>query len=317
MFDQAASVIRVQRGIYAELRASIYLVMTALLGAIALAPSDRAYAGTLVVQEVKPSDTDSAITRFNEPNYVVFDGESTADADLVIFLPGTAGKPSNVARLLGVVATQGYRVVGLEYNDVPAVIQVCPQNSLASCSATFRQRRVFGGDVKSVVENTQAESIVNRLAKLLAYLQGHDPPRHWGDYLTGDEPNWSRIVVSGLSQGAGMAAYIAKQKAVARVVLFSSPWDFQRSSKQLAPWLIEPSATPRERWFAEYHRRENTASLIARAYQALQIPTSNIKVFDLDLPGNMRFTKDNPYHGSTVSVPAYAPEWVFLFGRSR
>src|SRR6266566_5654714 len=39
-------------------------------------------------------------------------------------------------------------------------------------------------------------------------------------------PKWGRIVLAGQSQGAGMAAFIAKRQAAARVILFSSPWDF-------------------------------------------------------------------------------------------
>jgi hypothetical protein len=273
-------------------------------------------AGGLVVQEIRPSEADPAITRFDEPNFIVFDEQTAPGSQLVVFLPGTDGKPGNAAHLLRLVAAQGYRVIGLEYNDDPAVVQVCPRIPDPACSGDFRRRRIFGGEGRSPVENTQAETIVNRLVTLLGYLQEHDSARRWDGYLLNGEPNWSRIVVSGLSQGAGMAAYIAKHKSVARVVLFSSPWDFQRSSQRLAPWLIDPSATPPERWFAEYHRRENTAALIARAYQALQIPMSNIRIFDLDLPKDMKFKSDNPYHGSTIRVPAYAPEWEFLFGRS-
>ena len=292
-----------------------YLAIAALFCANAQLIPRIACADGLVVQEIRPSEADPAVARFNEPNYVVFDEQSGPDSQLVVFMPGTDGKPSNAAHILRRIASRGYRVIGLEYNDEPAVVHVCPQSPLPSCSGDFRQRRIFGGN-KSVVENTQSESIINRLVSLLRYLQERDPARHWDGYLLGEEPNWSRTVVSGLSQGAGMAAYIAKHRSVARVVLFSSPWDFQRSSRRLAPWLIEPSETPPDRWFAEYHRRENTAALIAGAYQALQIPKSNIRIFDLDLPKDMKFKSDNPYHVSTIKVAAYAPEWEFLFGRS-
>ena len=100
------------------------------------------------------------------------------------------------------------------------------------------------------------------------------------------------------------------------MVLFSSPWDFQRGTRKLAPWISSPSATPPERWYAEYHRRENTAALIANAYAALKIPTDNIRVFDLDLPPDVKAKGNNPFHASTAKFSAYAPEWVFLFGRS-
>jgi predicted esterase len=272
------------------------------------------HAGNLVEQQVRPSDADPAITRFNEPNVIVFDEETSADSPLVIFMPGTDGKPGNAAHLLRVVAAQGYRVIGLEYNDDPAVVQICPKSPVPSCSGDFRQRRIFGGEGRSPVENTQAETIENRLVKLLEYLQDHDSSRHWDGYLLNGEPNWNRIIVSGLSQGAGMAAYIAKRKLVARVVLFSSPWDYLHPAQQLAPWISAPSATPPDRWFAEYHRRENTAALIARAYRVLQIPSGHIRVFDLDLPADRKSKSDNPYHGSTVRISAYAPEWQFLFG---
>jgi hypothetical protein len=274
-----------------------------------------ACAGELIVQEIRPSQTDPQITRFDEPHYVIFDDALPATTPLVVFMPGTDGRPRNALTLLRVVAGLGYRVIGLEYNDEPAVIQVCPQSPRASCSGDFRERRIFGGSATGIVDNTQAESIVNRLVKLLEYLQQQNPAQHWDDYLSDGEPNWNRIVVSGLSQGAGMAAYIAKKRTVARVVLFSSPWDFQRPQK-LAPWLFTSSATPPSRWFAEVHRREKTASQIAQAYSALQIPKDHVLVFDLDLPKDMAFSGNNPFHGSTIRDPAYTPEWQLLFGQS-
>ena len=261
------------------------------------------------VSLIKPSQTDPSIRRFDENHYVVFDPATSAHGELVVFMPGTGGKPTSAARLLRVVATEGYRVIGLEYDDEPAVVQVCPRSPSPSCSGEFRRERIFGNG---------AESIVNRLSKLLEYLDRQHPDDQWASYLRGGGvPDWSRIVVSGLSQGAGMAAYIAKRESVARVVLFSSPWDYYGSSQAPAPWLYEPSATPPERWFAEYHKRENTAALLARAYKVLQIPSENVLIFDLPLtPAMNRGRSNNPFHASTIRVPGYEPQWRLLFGRS-
>jgi hypothetical protein len=267
----------------------------------------------LVIYEIKPSAADSSIHRFDEPNVVVFDRSRSAASQLVVFMPGTNGEPRRAIGLLQVVASQGYRVIGLEYNDSPAVVQVCPRKP-PRCSGDFRRKRIFGDDVTSVVDNTVAESIVSRLSKLLRYLDQSHPGEGWSDYLKGETPDWSRIVVSGLSQGAGMAAYIAQREPVVRVVLFSSPWDFSLEPRSLAPWIGEPGVTPPERWFAEYHRRENTAKLIAQAYATLRIPADHIKIFDLDLPSDYQRRSDNPYHGSTAHNPGYAPEWRYLFG---
>jgi hypothetical protein len=269
-----------------------------------------------IVFEVKPSDADGAITRFDEPNYIVLEPNSTAQEDLVVFLPGTLGSPRSGMQLFGAVVEQGYRVIGLTYNDDPAVVQLCPRNPSPSCSGAVREKRIFGSNVTNMVDNTPGESIVARLVALLMYLDQHDSQRLWGTYLRGNEPNWERIVISGLSQGAGMAAYIAKRKRVARVVLFSSPWDFQGARRTLAPWLFEPSETPPERWFAEYHRREKTASLIARAYDALDIPADHVRIFDLDPPPTLRAGAADLYHISTIRNLGYVKDWAFMFGSS-
>jgi hypothetical protein len=267
----------------------------------------------LIVYRVRPSETDPAIQRFDEPHFVLFDRKVHDDANLVVFLPGTGGKPANAQLLLGVIAAQGYRVIGLEYNDEPAVVAVCPRHPSPKCSGDFREQRIFGGNVTTVVENTQAESIENRLSKLLRHLDHQHPDEHWNRFLANDAPEWTRIVVSGLSQGAGMAAYIAKKRTVARVVLFSSPWDYYGPTKAVAPWISEPSATSLDRWYAAYHRREVTVILIARAYHALKIPSEHIRVFDLDLPPN-HGNGDNPYHSSTIRNADYLSQWQFLFG---
>jgi hypothetical protein len=217
-----------------------------------------------------------------------------------------------VQLLLSVVAGQGYRAIGLEYDDEPAVVQLCTRREDPQCSGDFRRERVFGDLAGAPVSNPVEESVVRRLVMLLRALDHRRPDDHWGEYLVDGEPDWSRIVVSGLSQGAGMAAYIAKRRAVARVVLFSSPWDFYGAARTLAPWLGEPSATPPERWFAEFHQREATAALIVQAYRMLQIPQDHVRVFDLDLPGNQ--SGPNPFHGSTVRLAGYATQWQWLYG---
>ena len=273
--------------------------------------------GTLVVYRVRPSQTDPRIHNFDNPHWVVFDPAASATGQLAVFMPGTDGKPGTSTLLLKVIADQGYRVIGLEYDDEPAVMRVCPRDPDPRCSGRFRNMRIFGGQGGSPVANDAAETIVNRLTRLLVYLDDQHPQQNWRQYLLADGPDWSRILVCGLSQGAGMAAYIAKKEPVARVVLFSSPWDNFGSSRTLAPWLYEPSVTPPERWFAAYHRRENTASLIVRAYSALHIPPANIRVFALDIPPEYRPKhSDNPFHVTTIKIPAYEPDWRFLVGHS-
>jgi hypothetical protein len=261
---------------------------------------------------VAPSQVDSSIHTFNENNLVALPLINNIEAPLVLFLPGTGGRPENARLLISVIAKQGYRVIGLSYNNEPAVVQVCPKRPDPECSSEFRHERIFGGLENPPVNNTISESIVSRLLMLLRHLKKVQPNANWNRYLEGDEPVWSRIIVSGLSQGAGMAAYIAKKKSVARVVLFSSPWDFYGKDRQLAPWISSKSATPSERWFAAYHRRENTASLIAQSYALLAIPKNHIRVFDLDMPETKRSA--NPFHSNTIKNVGYVSDWKILYG---
>lgn len=271
-------------------------------------PKDR------VMHTVKPSETDPQIKNFDEEHVVMFNRSSAAHAPLAIFMTGTSGRPVGARLILSVMANQGYRAIGLEYNDVPAVIQVCPQSPDPDCSANFRHKRIFGGDVTALVDNPLNEAVIPRLVSLLQYLDAKYPDEHWGSYLVNGEPEWSNIVVSGQSQGAGMAAYIAKKRLVQRVVLFSSPWDFYGRSRTLAPWIGAPSVTPMDRWYAEYHARENTADLLPKSYKLLGIPDANVRVFNGEPPPEVK--SPNPYHATTATLPVYVPDWQAMYGKA-
>ncbi len=269
------------------------------------------HATEVAAELVQPSVADPGIRAFDLPDVVL--RPPAADlGQLVVFLPGTKGRPTNVLPLLRVVAGQGYRVIGLSYDDEPAVAQVCPETRDPGCSAAFRAMRSWG-EGTALVSNPKDEAIAARLTAVLAWLDRAHPGQGWSAFVHGGQPVWSRIVLSGFSQGAGMAAFMAKRVAVARVVLFSSPWDEAEPGGDLAPWLSDASATPPERWWAARHARELTSALLKRAYRALGVPPAHIVVFDGDLPPGMPEGK-NPYHGSTVRNLAYVPEWRVLFG---
>jgi dienelactone hydrolase len=301
--------------------APLMLVAT-LATAARAAVQQQASNDSLVTYLVRPSDVDTSIHRFDEPNLVMFDRPVKASAPLLVFMPGTGGRPRNTSDFARVAAQQGYRVIGLEYDDTPAVAMICARNRDADCSEKVRRKRIFGDDVSSSIDDRPQESIVNRLAKLLVALDHDHPADGWAQYLENGQPNWARIAVSGLSQGAGMAAYIAQHTRVARAILFSSPWDNSGPRHTLAPWVWRGhGATPSDDWFAAYHARENTAPIIAEAYAALRIPTAHVRVFTLEPAVAL---SANPYHPSVVGngatprtadgTPAYLDEWRFLLG---
>ena len=263
---------------------------------------------------IRPSQANAEVREFDEPNVVIADINAAPGAPLAIFLPGTHGKPKNAEMLMHVIAGQGYRVIGLTYNDDPPGTELCPRNPNPDCFTGFHAMRVFA-EGPAPVSNTGAESIEGRLVSLLKYLDREHPGAGWSTYLTENgRPQWTHILVSGLSQGAGMAAYIAKTTPVYRVVLFSSPWDNLGRQHRPAPWLYQRSATPAQRWWAERHVQENTTQWIAAAYDALQIPQHHIFLFDQGLSGEQVGNSPNPFHGSTIRNPAYEPQWKLMYG---
>jgi hypothetical protein len=301
------------------------LFLLSLTGVPALHAQDTTQSNALVTYRIKPSAIDPSVRDFDEPHYVVFARTVKSDAPLLVFLPGTGGRPLNTTAFSNVAAEQGYRVIGLEYVDEPAVQQICPRDPDPACADKVRRKRIFGEDVTSLIHDPADQSIVARLTKLLVALDREHPQDGWSRYLKDGQPDWTQTAVSGLSQGAGMAAYIAQRTLVARAVLFSSPWDNYGRFRTLAPWVTRGNgATPSDRWYAAYHRKENTADIIPHAYAALRIPESHVHVFTLE---PARKVSDNPYHPSVVGnaatprkpdgTPAYADEWRAMLGDVR
>ena len=256
---------------------------------------------------VRPSDTDPAIRAADTPHLVLYDS-NTKSGRLLLFMPGTDAVPTRgPMKFLRTAVAQGYHVISLSYIDVPAVAQVCQRLRDPTCAERFREKRVFGDDVTSVIEDAPADAIMNRFIKLLLYLVAHDPAGNWGQFMDKGTPAWSRIVLAGQSQGGGMAAFIAKRVVVARVLMFSGGWDTDRQG-QIASWYSQPSATPSARWYATYNVAEAAAARLAVIYRALNIPQANI--FALSLPP----MRPERTHGDGILNPAYGPQWIGMLG---
>lgn len=282
---------------------------------------------------VPPSAADPRITRFNRAdNWVFFNPAASPSAELLLYLPGSApsenGTPfDRFQAFFRTAVDAGYHIIALQYDNHPAVAQVCPRMPDPDCSGAFREKRIFGDNVTGVISDAPQEAIVSRLATLLRYLAAQHPEQGWSRYLAGDQPAWSRIAVGGHSQGAGMAAYIAKRVGVARVVLLSGPWDFSMPGRVASPWLSMRAATPPDRWFALFHAQERQAGALRNAYAALGIPPSHIRMLDR-MPAEPVEPGErmDAFHVSVINdrltprgfsgAPAYQKDWAFLLGRS-
>jgi hypothetical protein len=277
-----------------------------------------------VVHIILPQQADPSVRHFLGRNVALFD-RATAAGELLVYLPGTGGNALEAGLFLSAAADTGYHVIGLQYNTTPPGTEFCETAAEPDCFARFREKRSWGDDATSEIGDLPQEAIVTRLTHLLETLAARYPTEGWEHYLVNGAPNWPMIALTGQSQGAGMAAFIAKRVPLARVILSSSPWDHASPSGRLAPWLSEQSATPPEHWFGVYHAKEHMAAVLARAYAALGVPPSHIQMLSIvPNPPPPPHPKLDRYHGSewgsTVPVdaqwrPTVTGIWSFMLGR--
>jgi hypothetical protein len=290
-----------------------YFLLPLLVGIIcnnSFAQSNSTSEKASVVLKIKPSQTDSRIRVADTPHYIAYNKE-VKQGRLFLFMPGTGGiADRGPNELFATAIQQGYRVINLSYINTPAVAQICRGQVLIDnpdCAEHFRAKRIYGNMDTTLIMDEPQESILNRFTKLLIYLAENDKEGNWSYYLEKGSPKWAQIVVSGQSQGGGMAAFIAKRESVARVVIFSGGWDYS-SKNTIAKWYYGKSKTPLDRWYGTYHVLEPQAKTIDETYKAMNIPNNHIFPFNLEPP------RGRSAHANGVRNTGYKDQWIRLLG---
>lgn len=207
----------------------------------------------LVVRLIAASTTDPAIDDVNGVHHVAIGPAGQRIGRLLLYLPGTTASPQQYATLIERAATLGYHAIGLAYvNEVP-VNTLCAGMGAGGCHEQVRREILFGTDESGLVEVDAENGVFHRLERLLAHLETLAPDEHWSLYRNASGAvRWNRVVVSGHSQGAGHAAFIARLYQVARAVLFSgtepAPWTHDGTPAFQPVWdhlfAPEPSSVP-------------------------------------------------------------------------
>jgi len=209
---------------------------------------------SLLQDSVRPQDTDPAIDRALDRHYVWLDRAARSNHKLLVFMPGRGGRPANLQLVQREAAGLGYHVIGLMYQNDVLLAGVCGRvPDPNTCFETIRLEILDGIDRSPLVDVSKANSIENRLTKLLQFLTVNYPDDGWNRFLLPDRPKWSQIAVGGFSQGGGQAAMIAKLHVVARVVLFSASPDSVHTE---APQWLATHVTPSERYWGLAHDRD-------------------------------------------------------------
>ena len=290
-------------------------------------------------ETVLPSETDGEIRTFDYPQ-AVYHPRQTARNQLVILLPGTNGKgPTGLERLSINAANLGYHVITPMYpNDIAATS--CQHDEDPDAFAKFRWAIIEGGSsshLKGAI--SRAESIENRIIKLLKYLQRKHADQSWGQFLNGDQIVWEKVVIGGMSQGGGHAALIATRRLVARVLCFGAPKDYNLRLGAPAAWYGK-SETPPTRYFAfnnthdrqgcDYRQEVEILNKLGVAQvagianvDAEPRPYHGARVLFTNWPGpgssiasinaHTSVIDDGPWAGS---APLFRPVWLYMLSSS-
>jgi hypothetical protein len=282
----------------------------------------------LVPRTIVPHLTDSAID-WNPPlnpncsdpqcdrHHVWLDPSRASNGKLFVFMAGIAPqgpRPRAYQLVQQRAARLGYQVIGLMYqNNVGP--GGCAGDPDPDCFGNVRLEILDGVDRSSLVNVSRANSIDNRLTKLLLYLDTQFPAEGWSRFLHKGEPKWSQIAVGGHSGGASQAALIAKIRHVDRVVLLAGP---ANESAQVAAW-ISIGETPAAKYFDLLHQRDSRKAAILANADALQLdrfgnpvvpeqsepPYGGTHILISDLEPTGGYGMDNPH--LSVAVDAWTP----------
>lgn len=251
----------------------------------------------LVEHIVAPQATDPVIDRALDNHYAWLDTTARSNHKLFVFLPGTGQNPSLYQLVQQEAARLGYHVIGLMYPNAGGAAKVCPTApDPSACYENARLEIIDGIDRVAFLDVNVANSIDNRLTKLLQYLTLQYPDEGWDRFLLRDKPKWSQIAVSGHSAGGVNAAMIAKIRLVARVVLFSSVTD---SIHTEAPSWLATHVTPAARYYGIAHDRDGFYRPIRAGWDSL-----GLDVFGAPATPE---TSSPPYYGTHMLVTDLLP----------
>lgn len=170
---------------------------------------------------VYPSTTDAAITTFNATHFVSVQTGGVLRNILFVNIPGTNRTPSQCKVIAQKAVTMGYHAISLTYPNQTAGNPLCGPTGDTTCHVRLRREVIDGVDRHPAIAITPTNSIINRLTKLLIYMNKVQPTQGWGQYIVNGQINWTKVIIGGHSQGGALAGVIGRYYPVKRILMFS------------------------------------------------------------------------------------------------
>lgn len=282
---------------------------------------------------VRPNTADPLSGDPNNYHFIYINHTVAQKNKLFLFFPGTGAVPFFYREILKHAANLGYHSIGLTYPNSVAINQICLTTTDPTCHSRARLEVFDGIDRHSEINVDVNNSIERRTLKLLQYLDNTNPTENWGQYYSGDQIQWNKIIVSGHSQGGGHAGIISKINQVKRVAMFAA-MDWIPILDRNADWITWAGPTPDDRYFGFTHQNDESVGFeniqttwnnygMSSFGGLVLVDTSDIpynnshKLYTLETPAN----DTTKFHGSVVvdaytpkisGVPVFAPVWTYM-----
>lgn len=226
---------------------------------------------SLRLYEVRAQDTDPQIAWELNKHFCWYNPISTSNDLLLVHMVGTFDNPKNTTFFPELAAHSGYHVVSIKYPNGISAQTPCRNSEEVDCYTNFRREIIEGVDASPDVDVDAANCIENRLLKLLIFLHQQNPAEGWDAFYSGSLLHWSMMALSGHSQGGGHAAFMAKDRPVARVFMFASPNDYSAFYSSPAAWTGEPHLTPDSSYFFFGHLFDDIVDFAEQYAQVTQL----------------------------------------------
>jgi hypothetical protein len=201
---------------------------------------------------ISPDSTYPGIKKIHSGHLVTIDKSHISGKKLLISIGGTGSYSGGFKPFDSVAALKGYHAISIDYPNSRNTATFVNSTDKAAFDK-FRQELDFGTPVSDSVDVDTLNSIVNRITRLVIYLNKTRPAEGWNNFLENGQIRWDRITLAGHSQGAGHVGYIGHAFKVHKVIMLSGPQDFLESFNMPAPWLSAPSKTPYSSYYALLH----------------------------------------------------------------
>lgn len=264
-------------------------------------------------------------------HYVCAPELGTARGELLLYFPGTGGKPTDDDGMVFYAHAQalGFHVASVCYDSGGTTIaSQCGRSSSPSCFSDVRRQKMYSVD----------DGGIPRALALVEQLAGNSVTsgEGWGAFLMSgatQDIDYAKVVAAGHSQGAGMAALLAKDRLLLGVVMLAGVDDVVNTgpASAAAPWISAPSATPEERIFGLGNTRGFACGMWSVDWPAMSLsgwyacdddgggvarvpptPASHMLCSTMELPD---CSNGMDYHFAVLRSDAYAPAWRFMLSR--